>query len=72
MTGNDQQQERLDKSATPANRKIIVDAGIDFRPGRRTTMTGNYESKPQQRRLGWIWVWAALVIYFAFEVARLS
>ena len=35
-------------------------------------MTDNYETKPLQKRLGWIWVWAALVIYFAFEVARLS
>jgi hypothetical protein len=35
-------------------------------------MTSNYESKPRQRRLGWFWVWAALVVYFAFEVARLS
>ncbi len=35
-------------------------------------MTSNYESKPRQRRLGWIWVWAAFVIYFAFEAARLA
>ena len=35
-------------------------------------MTSNYQSKPRERRLGWIWVWAALVIYFVFEVARLS
>ena len=35
-------------------------------------MTSNYESKPRQRLPGWIWVWGALVIYFAFEVARLA
>jgi hypothetical protein len=35
-------------------------------------MTSNYESKRPQRRLGWIWVWAVFVIYFAFEIARLS
>ena len=35
-------------------------------------MTSNYESKPRQRRPGWIWVWAAFVIYFAFEAARLA
>ena len=35
-------------------------------------MTDNYDAKPQQRRLGWIWVWVAFVLFFAFEVARLS
>lgn len=34
-------------------------------------MTSNHESTPR-RRLGWLWVWAALVVYFAFEVMRLS
>jgi hypothetical protein len=72
MTGNDQLQQGLDKRATHANRKINVDADTENRPGRRMTMTGNYESKPRQRRLGWMWVWAAFVIYFAFEIARLS
>jgi hypothetical protein len=49
-----------------------VDAGIEFRRGWRETMTRDYEAKPRQRRLGWVWVWAALVIFFAFEAARLS
>jgi hypothetical protein len=35
-------------------------------------MTSSKESRPERRRLGWIWVWCALVIYFALEVARLS
>lgn len=35
-------------------------------------MTSNYESKSRPRRIGWVWVWATLVIYVAFEVARLS
>jgi hypothetical protein len=72
MTGNDQPQGGSDKMAAPGNRMINVDADIDNRPGWRLTMTGNYESKPRARRPGWIWVWAALVIYFALEVARLS
>ena len=35
-------------------------------------MSGNGKSETERRRTGWIWVWAAFVIYFAFEVARLS
>ncbi len=35
-------------------------------------MTSNYESTSRPRRIGWVWVWAALVIYVAFEAARLS
>ncbi|MDH3953377.1 MAG: hypothetical protein OEV03_04130 [Gammaproteobacteria bacterium] len=72
MTGNDQPHRYPDKSGVARIRKINVDAEIESRPGRRRTMTSNYESKPRQRRPGWIWVWAGLVIYFAFEVARLS
>ncbi len=72
MTGNDQPNRYPDKSGVAPIRKINVVAGIESRHGRRRTMTSLYESKPRQRRLGWVWVWAALVIYFAFEVARLS
>ena len=72
MTGNDQPLGRANKSGAAVIRNIIVDAEAIFRPERRPTMTDNYESKPQQRRLGWLWVWAAFVIYFAFEVARLA
>ena len=35
-------------------------------------MRSNKHSKPRQRSLGWIWVWAAFLIYFAFEIVRLS
>ena len=35
-------------------------------------MTSNHESDSGRRSLGWVWVWAALVIFFALEVARLS
>lgn len=35
-------------------------------------MRNNSHSEPRQRRLGWVWVWGAFAIYFAFEIARLS
>lgn len=35
-------------------------------------MTSNHESTPRRRRPGWLWVWAVFVVYFAFEVVRLS
>ncbi len=35
-------------------------------------MNGNGKSGIQRRRTGWIWVWAAFIIFFALEVARLS
>jgi len=72
MTGNDQLYRYRDKSGGAWIRKISIDAGIGFRHGWRRTMTSNYESKSRQRRPGWVWVWAGLVIYFIFEAARLS
>jgi hypothetical protein len=71
MTGNDRSRTQADKSAAARTRKIIVDADNEFRPGRRSTMTSNYESKRPQRRLGWIWVWAVDVVppFLVGEVA---
>lgn len=34
-------------------------------------MNASYESESRPRR-GWIWVWIALVVFFALEVVRLS
>ena len=35
-------------------------------------MTSNRKSRSERRRLGWVWVWAVFVVFFALEVARLS
>jgi len=35
-------------------------------------MTSNQQSTSRHRLPGWLWVWAAFVVYFAFEVMRLS
>ena len=37
-----------------------------------TAMSDKGETGTERRNTGWLWVWAVLVIYFAFEVARLS
>jgi hypothetical protein len=72
MTGNDQRQVRPDKSESAVIRKINDDAGAVHRRGRRPTMTSNRKSGSERRRLGWVWVWGVFVVFFAFEVARLS
>jgi hypothetical protein len=72
MTGNDQRQARSDKSEQAAIRKINIDAGDLYRRGRRPTMMSNPKRGSERRRLGWVWVWAVFVIFFALEVARLS
>ncbi len=35
-------------------------------------MTSNRKPGSECRRLGWVWVWAVFVVFFALEVARLS
>ena len=35
-------------------------------------MMSNRKRGLERRRLGWVWVWAVFVIFFALEVARLS
>ena len=35
-------------------------------------MMSNRKCESERRRLGWVWVWAVFVIFFALEVARLS
>ena len=35
-------------------------------------MNDKGETRVQRKRFGWIWVWAAFVIFFALEVARLQ
>ena len=37
-----------------------------------TAMNDKGEAGTERRNTGWLWVWAAFVIYFALEVARLS
>lgn len=32
----------------------------------------NRASDNERRRYGWVWVWGALFVYMALEVARLS
>jgi len=35
-------------------------------------MNGKRKSGVERRRLGWVWVWAAFIIFFVLEVTRLS
>jgi len=35
-------------------------------------MTSNDEPTLRHRLPGWLWVWAAFVVYFALEAMRLS
>ena len=35
-------------------------------------MNRSNESGMQRKPIGWVWVWAAFVIFVALEIARLS
>jgi len=35
-------------------------------------MTSKQESVQERRLPGWLWVWAAFVVFFALEAVRLS
>ncbi len=35
-------------------------------------MTSKQQTVKERRRVGWLWVWAVFIVFFALEAARLS